>query len=71
MRVVGMPAADGSYHGRTSSVSKVVMKYSGSELLHGSLCMSLFGSNSDVGNSGKRERERENGRKTGKGNRSG
>jgi hypothetical protein len=50
MRVVGMPAADGCYHGRTSSVSKAVMKYSGCELLHGSLCVSLFGSNSGIGN---------------------
>lgn len=53
------------YHGRTSSVSKVIMKYSGSELLHGPLCRSLFGSSSGIGNWG--EREEENGRETGKG----
>jgi hypothetical protein len=32
------------------------MKYSGSELLHGPLCKSVFESNSGIGNRGKRER---------------
>jgi hypothetical protein len=53
-----MPTADGCYHGRTSSVSKAVIKYSGSELLHGPLCVSIFESNSGIGNLGGSEREK-------------